>query len=167
MYTDAQQTYTLEEQKSKARWVADALARAYEGMEDGSVASITYHIQTTHKANPPIVHASYTVVDNGSYIESGILTVRATRTEVEYRDNYNGPSIHIEWYAGTHATTPVCELLLNVDPRAVIWTISDVIESIEIDDGVYEHDLLDWYSDVCSRELYDDITDQQEQEFED
>ena len=169
MYINEQQTYTTEEQRIKTKYVADALIRAYEGMADGSVASLTYHIQTVRKPRdgaPMTINHDYVVVDNGNELESGILTVRATRTEIEFRDGYNGPTIHIEWYAGAHVTTPVCELLLDVDPRAVIWTISDVIASVTVDDGIYESDLLDWYSDVSLSELYADITDDEQRDLE-
>lgn len=170
MYTNYQQAYTTEEQTIKTQFVADALIRAYAGMEEGTVACLTYHIQTMRKprnGEAPSISHDYVVTDNGAELESGILSVRATDTRVEFRDSYNGPSILIGWYATTRDLTPVCELLLAVDPRAVIWTLSDVIASITVDDGLDESDLLDWYSDVCSRELYDDITDQEAQDLED
>ena len=167
MYTNEHQTYTQEEQRIKAEHVFHAIQRAYEAMEDGSIGAITYHVQTVHKTSPAIVHADYTIVDSGDRIESGILTVRYGDSRVSMSAGYNGPHILLEWFKDTHASAPMTELLLAIDPRAVIWTISDVIDQIWVDDGLDETDLLEWYNNVCLQELYTDVTDQEAQEFQD
>lgn len=169
MYTNEQQTYTRDEQTTKTTFLLHALERAYEGMTEGSVGAITYHIQSVHKDTSNgtwSTTAEYVVIDSGDRLESGLLTVRYGDSRVSMTD-CDGPHIFLEWFKDTHASWPMIELMLAVDPRAVGWTIVDVIDQIWVDDGLDETDILDWYKDVCLAELYSDITDQEAQDLED
>lgn len=165
MYTNEQQTYTSDEQSIKAHYLADAIERAYEGMNEGSVSAITFHIQTVQK-NTGAIHAEYTVVDTGDRLESGILTVMYGDSRVSVTDGCNGPHIVLEWFKDRNASAPMIELMLAVDPRAVVWSISDVIDQIWVDDGLDESDILDWYSNVSTQELFSDITDAEQRDLD-
>lgn len=163
MYTNEQQVYTHEENSTKTVFLLHALERAYEGMEEGSVGAITYHIQSVHKDTRNgtwSTTAEYTVIDTGDRLESGLLTVRYGDSRVSVT-NCDGPHIFLEWFKDTHSSAPMIELMLAVDPRAVGWTIVDLIDQIWVDDGLDETDILEWYKDVCLAELYSDVTAQE------
>lgn len=148
---------TTDEWAIKTQTVADALSTAYDAMDEGTVAEITFKLATVKKATQEYVR-EYVVVDNGLTLESGILDMKVRMSRIATHDLEFEPHITLSWDATRHYDNAV-ELPLFVNANASRFAYVDVIDEIIIDDGIDESDLMTWYENHCMNELEDDITD--------
>lgn len=170
MYTQQRMQKSSEEWAIGTKTVVDALITAYQAMNTGEVVTIKYTIATIDRFNRenPTVEGYDTVTDYGNFLTvNNLMEIHYRNSSVDYCRLMNDIStIRIRWY--DRVDCPIIDWLMYIHYDASDRSFPQIIDNIEVDcddDRGYES-LMVWYTDYCSKELYDDITIDEQQEFD-
>ena len=170
MYTRERMQKSSEEWEIGTKTVVDALITAYQAMNTGEVRAIKYTVATVDRYNRanPIVEGYDTVTDYGEYIAvNNLMEIWYSNSSVDYYKILDGESdINLRWY--DRADVVIIDWVMPIHYDATVRSFPQIIDAIEIDcndDNGYQS-LMVWYADYCSKELYDDITIDEAQEFD-
>ena len=170
MYTMERLEKTDEEWKIGTQTVVDALITAYQYMDCGAIETIKYTIATIdrYNRNCPAIEGYDTVIDFGAIISiDSLMDVSYHEVTVDcWETMKNESNVRITWTNRSGST--ITDLLLPIHYDATSFSFPQILDNIEVDlgDDCGYVSLMTWYADHCSKEIYDDITNEEAQEFD-